>query len=94
MTPSLAQYVLTLCDRGLTPAAIQGEMPGVPMGEVYAILRQQRPDRARAPRPRTSDVPAAVLQLRAGGIRVGCIATLLGVSRAYVHRIIAEAEFR
>ena len=91
MIPSLRTYILTLCDRGVSPPDISRELPGVRLGAIYEILREKRKKRPRAPRARTSGVPARVLELRAGRMRVGLIAKEVGVSRQYVHRIIAES---
>jgi hypothetical protein len=88
-------------DAGETPAQISAAL-AIPAGKVYAILRQHRPSRPRAPRTRTSEVPARVValatpdgiktSLAAVGIKAKDIAKECGVSEAYVHRIIQEAR--
>lgn len=90
MTPTPAQRarILSLSDQGTTPAAIASDL-ALPVGAVYAALRVGRPNRSRVRRPRTSEVPAKVLGLAAAGVAVPRVAALLGVSRAYVYRIMA-----
>lgn len=78
--------ILALCDAGKMPAEIAAALD-VPLPGVYAILRAKRPNRKRAPRPCTSQVPALVRGLNAEGVAVGRIATLCQVSRAYVYRL-------
>ena len=88
MTPPLPT-ILTLSDNGHTPAAISAAL-AIPPGKVYATLRRERPGRKRAPRTRTSLIPKRVVALSAAGVKAGRIAELLGVSDAYVYRILAE----
>ncbi len=59
-------------------------------GRIYALLRQHRPNRPRHPRRRTSELPAQVRGLTAKGIGPARIAALLGVTRQYVYKILAE----
>jgi uncharacterized protein (DUF433 family) len=84
--------ILALCDAGHTPAQIAAAVPSATLAQIYAILRAERPSRKRAPRRRTSAIPAQVVALDAAGVKVARIAGLLGCSRAYVHRILAEQE--
>ena len=81
--------ILTLADAGVSPAAIALEVP-CSLGHVYGVLREHRPARARAKRTRTSEVPAKVAGLHGQGIAPSRIAFLLGVSKAYVYRILQE----
>lgn len=80
--------ILTMSDAGRYPAEIADAL-GLPLGKVYAVLRENRPKRRRKPRKLTSDVPRTVRGLAAKGIPVARIATLAKVSRAYVYRILA-----
>lgn len=93
MTPAQAAQVLTLCDQGRTPASIAAALT-LHRGKVYALLRAERPFRKRAPRPLTSAVPARIAALRKAGVGAARIGRLLGVSRAYVYRALANAESR
>lgn len=81
--------ILALNDAGHTPASIAATL-GLALGPVYAVLRAERPKRPRAPRTRTSAIPPKVLGLHRAGVGAGRIAALLKISRAYVHRIVAE----
>lgn len=87
MTP-LASRVLIQFDQGETPVEIAAS--GVAPGAVYAILRQWRPARKRAPRRRTSPLRARVLALYKAGVGTARIAVLLSCSRARVYKILAE----
>lgn len=89
MTLPTAQ-ILALCDAGQPPSAIAARLD-LPLGPVYAILRQERPQRPRAARRRTSTIPAQVAALAAAGIGAARVASLLGISRAYVYRLLARA---
>lgn len=80
--------ILSLNDAGHTPASVSRALSLSP-STVYAVLRQYRPDRARAPRPRTSDLPGRIVGLASRGHKPARIAVLLGVSRAYVYRHLA-----
>lgn len=65
---------------------------GVTTGRIYAILRKHRPERDRAARTRTSMIPAKILALNKLGTKPSRIAELLGgISRQYVHKVIADA---
>lgn len=88
MTDTVA--ILELADAGHTPGAIAAAL-NLTTGRVYATLRAHRPDRVRSPRTRTSEKPGQVLFLAAQGVRPGRIAVLLGISRAYVYRVLAES---
>lgn len=90
MTPLVARIVLH-SDLGKTPAQIAAFCK-VPVHKVYAILRRERPDRRRAPRPCTSAVPALVMGLAREGVKAARIASLCQCSCAYVHRILASAS--
>lgn len=84
--------ILSLSDSGEHPQAIALALT-LPAGRVYAVLRQHRPKRTRKPRVCTSDVPEKVRGLRfVCGYEPPRIAALLDVSRAYVYRILAEAQ--
>ena len=89
VTPGLdpTPQILSFFDGGYTPPQIVAAMH-LSAGKVYAVLRQHRPARARAPRTRTSVVPAQVLALHAEKIGAARIADLLQVSRAYVYAIL------
>jgi hypothetical protein len=88
VTTSPAQ-ILALHDAGQTVSAIASSA-NVSQGYVYALLRAERPERKRAPRTRTSEVPAKIRFLSEQGIGAARVAVLLGVSRAYVYRVISE----
>jgi hypothetical protein len=85
-----AARITEMSDNGHTPAAIS-LATGIPAGRVYAVLRRERPNRARAPRRPTSPLPARVLALHGAGLRAGRIAELCGCSKAYIYRILKEA---
>ncbi len=76
-----------LSDAGHAPAAIALAL-GMPIGKVYSTLRAERPNRTRAARRATSEVPARVVALAAAGMRVGRIAEL----KAYCYRILSDAS--
>jgi hypothetical protein len=81
--------IIALCDAGHVPGAIAATL-SLPAGKVYTVLRRERPDRKRAPRTRTSDVPTRVRALYLVGIKPKRIAALCSVSNAYVYRILSE----
>jgi len=82
--------LLALADDGADVPTIAARV-SLGEGRVYALLRKHRPDRARKPRKRTSELPAKVLGLRAAGVTDPVrIAFLLDVSRQYVYRILAD----
>jgi len=83
--------ILERADRGDPVETIAADV-GLSLGYIYGILRRERPKRERKPRERTSQMPAAVLGLYKRGIKPARIAALKGVSRAYVYRILTEAE--
>ena len=60
------------------------------LGTVYAVLRAHRPTRKRKARPRSSDKRQQILGLVARGHKPARVAELVGVSRAYVYRVLAE----
>lgn len=82
MPPDL-DHLLALADAGHPVSAIAQRF-GIPAGRVYSTLRTHRPNRTRSPRTPTSDVPAKVRALRAGGASVGRCVELLCVTRQYV----------
>jgi hypothetical protein len=88
---AIRERILALSDEGNTPAQIAAAISTAKLPQIYATLRAERPNRKRAPRPCTSAIPATVLGMKAAGIREPRIANLLGVSRAYVYRIVANA---
>lgn len=88
MTP-VAFRVLVSFDQGMTPVEIAATL-GLPVGTVYAVLRQWRPNRLRAPRRRTSQKRALVMALHAAGFAASRIAVLLKCSRARVYKILQE----
>lgn len=89
MTPTQAD-IIRLHDRGQHADAIHAAVGGS-LTYVYATLREHRPKRERKPRGRTSPKHDQVKALHGIKTKPGEIARLLGVSRAYVHRILAEA---
>lgn len=84
---NLPASILTLCDRGQSPAEIAAAL-GVSAGYVYKVLRDERPDRPRKSRRQTSEKPAQIRALAAREIAVPRIAFLLDCSTAYVYRIL------
>jgi AraC-like DNA-binding protein len=82
--------VLELSDAGQHPAAI-AERLTLPVAKVYAILREHRPDRPRAPRRLTAWRRPVVKGMATAGVEVARVAELLGCSRAYVYRLVKEA---
>lgn len=85
MTPS--EYILKLFDLGQTPVQIIAST-GAKRDLVYKVLRRLRPGRKRAPRTKTSHVPAQVRRLYIAGIEPTRIATLCRCSTAYVYAIL------
>lgn len=85
MTPA-AVRILELFDAGKTPVQIIAA--GQRRDRVYAVLRKERPARARAPRTRTSVVPGLARQLDAEGFSAARIAVLLCVTPQYVYSIL------
>lgn len=59
-------------------------------GYVYGVLREHRPKRKRKPRKCTSDKPAQIRGL-AATMKPPRIAVVLGISEAYVYRVLSEA---
>jgi hypothetical protein len=88
MTKPHHETILEMFDAGKTP--VQIIEAGVSKRVVYAVLRRERPGRARAPRTRVSKVPAQVRRMAAAGLGVARIAELLRVTQVYVYRILAE----
>lgn len=89
MTPLAT--ILSRADAGQPVADIAAALD-LTVGRIYAVLRQHRPDRCRKERRRVSKVPAKVRALLARGIVPSRVAFLLGITRAYVYRIMADAE--
>lgn len=83
--------ILELHDAGHFPDAIQ-RATNVSLGYVHGVLRRERPDRTRKPRPRNSPLRAKILGLRAAGIETKRVAELLAneCSRTYVYRVLQE----
>lgn len=82
--PQRHSQILSLYDAGTLPRDLCATHP---KGVVYAVLRKFRPDRTRAPRLRTSAIPAQALALAKAGMSAGRVASVLGISRAYAHRL-------
>lgn len=83
--------ILELSDAGHHPDAISRTL-GISTASVYTVLRAERPNRPRKPRPRTSDLPYRIRGLRSGGIKPGRIAELLRCSRTFVYRVLVTTE--
>jgi hypothetical protein len=83
--------ILAAADAG-TPVADIAAANKLSAGRVYSILREHRPDRARKARRTTSDIPRKVRGLKAKGMAPTRVAFLLGVTPAYVYRILSEAR--
>lgn len=83
--------ILELHDAGHYPDAIAGAA-NVSLGYVHGVLRRERPNRTRKPRPRNSPLRAKILGLRAAGITAKRVAELLAneCSRTYVYRVLQE----
>lgn len=63
---------------------------GVSTRHVYHVLAKHRPDRPRKPRTCTSAMPGVIRGLHDQGMAAARIASVLGISRAYVYRHIAS----
>jgi DNA invertase Pin-like site-specific DNA recombinase len=87
------ETILRLSDSGMPVAAI-AEAAQLTQRRVYAILRENRPNRSRTPRKRTSDKPREILGLYERNINPAQIALVLGVTRSYVYRVLGEAHAR
>lgn len=81
--------VLQLSDAGTPPLAIAAALR-VPTSRVYSCLSKHRPNRPRAPRTRTAELPGKIAYLAGQGVKRRRIAFLLGCSRAYVYRTLKE----
>jgi hypothetical protein len=99
-TPSpLTTQILALSDAGRYPADIARSIrwtdtdgsarTGASLTYVYRVLRTHRPDRPRAPRAATTDSARRIKGLASREIKRTRIAELCGVSRAYVHKVLA-----
>jgi hypothetical protein len=83
------QTFLDMVDRGERLDALKAAT-GLRESRVYGLIRKYRPDRPRQSRRPTSDKPAAVRGLAAEphNIPPTRIAFLLGVTPAYVYKIL------
>lgn len=84
MTRPGAEAILEMFDAGHTPRAIIAA--GFDKYHVYRVLRRSRPERARAPRSRTSTKPALFRALGEEGLSAERIAQICQYSLAYVYR--------
>jgi len=91
--PDTLATILRIADAGGTVEAMCAAS-GYKPTRVYAILREQRPDRPRQRRRRTSGIPDKVRGLTAQGIQPARVAFLLGISSAYVYMILKREDFR
>jgi len=80
---------LALADAGATVPQLCAAS-GLKPTRVYALLREHRPGRPRKPRRRTSDVPMKIRGLVATGIKPTRVAFLLGITPAYVYKVLGE----
>lgn len=71
-------------------ASVVASALAVSINTVYAVLRRYRPDRKRKPRPRLSDKRRQILGLASCGYKAARVAELVGVSKAYVYRVLAD----
>lgn len=71
------------------PAVVARALP-CSLGTVYAVLRHHRPGRKRKARPVKSGKKVQILGLVALGHKVARVAELVGCSRAYCYRVLAE----
>ena len=85
MDATTRDLIVTLDEQRVSVADI-AKRTQLSVGRVYSVLRVERPERKRSPRPRTSDLPAKIKALAAQEIKPARIALLLNVSRAYVYR--------
>jgi hypothetical protein len=97
MTPS-HQTILAFYDALQDKdASVVASALSISVGTVYAVLRRHRPTRQRKPRPVTSesaDKRRQILGLVSRGHKVARVAELVGVSRTYCYRVMAEHNFR
>lgn len=90
MTANLAD-ILRAADACVPVAQIAADND-LSASRVYSLLREYRPERPRAPRPCTSDIPAKIRALatvvegETKSAKVERVATLVGCSKAYVYR--------
>jgi len=87
---TVLETILRMADAGESVDIIATAV-GLKPGRVYMLLREHRPERRRK-RRRTSDIPRQVLILHSTGIKPRRIAFLLGVTRAYIYRVLGEVE--
>lgn len=83
--------ILKRHDTGKDAAAIAGAL-GVSLSYVYATLRTWRPDRARKAHPKRSDEPRIIVGMFDRGHKPARIAACRGLSRAYIYRVLGEAN--
>ena len=85
--PQLAE-ILALSDQQ-TPVDQLATAYDLSPSQVYTILREHRPDRARKARRRSSEKRDMILGLSAKGHEPERVAFLAGCSKAWVYRILA-----
>lgn len=86
---SSTEQICELSDAGYFLVQIAGSL-GITKGRVYEVLREMRPNRARKPRQRVSLLPAQIKSLHSIGTSAPRIAQLLGVSHAYVYKVLQD----
>lgn len=64
---------------------------GYTVSWICKVLKRANKSRARKPRGQTSAIRPWILWLGAGGMKPSQIAKSLGVSRAYVYKILSDA---
>jgi hypothetical protein len=94
MTPLSERHSQILAFYDITPdASVVASALSLSVGTVYAVLRHHRPDRKRKPRPvlqKSADKRRQILGLVSRGHKVTRVAELVGCSRTYVYRVLAE----
>lgn len=86
---STLDEILKRSDRDESVASI-AVATGKSPGWIYKVLREHRPNRPRKPRKVTSDLPETIRAL-ASEHKPSSIARRLGVSRAYVYKVLQQA---
>lgn len=89
LTSDQRSQILRLADQSVRVADIAASL-GVSKGQVYALLKAERPARQRSPRRRTSDVSERVQALAA--LKPRDIAERLDISRQYVYRVLSKSR--
>lgn len=92
MNDRLSQ-ILSLADAGETVAAICIQT-GLRPSRVYQLLRLHRPHRKRKRQPPPDSKVPVIRGLDGAGVPPKRIAALLGVSRAYVYRVLGPGRNR